>query len=568
MLREITKSICLLSHSQRLIFLLIIFIKVLFISLDIIGLILVGYVAAIFAGLNTPGLDKLIAFVSNLSGSGVTNSYAILLALTVFFFISKSVFSYLTNRYLSGFLAKIEYRLATKMFAEFMTAPLSDSEKVSVSELLQTLNYSVHAAISLSLNTFSVIVGEVFLVASISIYLALINLELFFAMAAVFGFLGWVISALLLKRSAIASQKVHQASLRSNSLLIAGSENIRLLMTSGKWTNFLEGFQKERADLAVQTARYTTITTLPRFLTEILILLGIAVLVMQRSFNANTIDAPTIAVYLGGIFRIVAALLPLQTSISTFKKVSVDSLLAFQFHSKFGVKQENFGREGSKFLNQEKDIELNNLNFKYPGSNKLLFRNVNIKVPFGTFLLVEGRSGAGKSTFADIVSGLRLPTSGEVFISGMPARDFVKSNPGVISYVSQDAKIFSGTLLQNITLNLNGEPFDEDLLKKSMDESALNELVAELPSGLGTSIGPGNIQLSGGQKQRIGLARAIYAGSEILILDEVTSALDKSTEGILVKHLRDNLGSKTIICISHTEAMKTLATLTLNISEL
>jgi ABC-type bacteriocin/lantibiotic exporter with double-glycine peptidase domain len=159
-------------------------------------------------------------------------------------------------------------------------------------------------------------------------------------------------------------------------------------------------------------------------------------------------------------------------------------------------------------------IKINNLKFKYSGSQTSAVEDVTLELSSGMYVAVVGPSGAGKSTFVDLLLGLHHPSSGSVEISGLEALTAIEKWPGAISYVPQEIQLVSGSISENV------------LLKKAQ----LNEYIDSNGEILDSNIGDEGGKLSGGQRQRIGIARALLTNPKILVMDEATSALDAQTE--------------------------------------
>lgn len=176
-------------------------------------------------------------------------------------------------------------------------------------------------------------------------------------------------------------------------------------------------------------------------------------------------------------------------------------------------------------LHDVKKLCIENLSFRFTG-RKLLLEDVDMEFRKGEIVCIVGESGCGKSTLMQILQGFYAPESGCVKIDGVridaPA-------PDVISAVPQDIYIFNGTVLENICFGQVPEDLNE--VAEFCREYGFDRFIDELPGGLMTIVGEEGINLSGGQKQLIAFARALYhEPSEILLLDEMTSSMDRETE--------------------------------------
>ncbi|MBS2969638.1 ABC transporter ATP-binding protein [Metabacillus sp. KIGAM252] len=196
-------------------------------------------------------------------------------------------------------------------------------------------------------------------------------------------------------------------------------------------------------------------------------------------------------------------------------------------------------------------IVSNNICFKYKnsGSNDVL-KSINAKIRANQMTAIVGSSGAGKSTFIDILMGLMKPDHGELLIDGGPLNDerltaWRKS----ISYVPQDSFLFNASIRENLTM-VHPNAKEPDLWQ-ALKFSSAAEFVRKLPEGLDTHIGDRGVRLSGGERQRLVLARAILRNPSILVLDEATSALDSENERKIQEALEGLKGKMTIIVIAH-----------------
>lgn len=202
-------------------------------------------------------------------------------------------------------------------------------------------------------------------------------------------------------------------------------------------------------------------------------------------------------------------------------------------------------------LKNFKNIELKNLSYKYSKDNKEnVIENLNIDIKENQFNVIAGTSGVGKTTILNIILGLYKPLSGEIKI-GNDSYDYItpKMWNHKIAYVPQDSLLFSGSIIENITL-FSDNP-DISIIESIIEKLNLTDLINSLENGINTDIGSLASKISGGQKQRIALARALYKKPEILILDEATSQLDEKTEQKILDYLIKNFKNKTIICVAH-----------------
>jgi ATP-binding cassette, subfamily C, bacterial len=180
-------------------------------------------------------------------------------------------------------------------------------------------------------------------------------------------------------------------------------------------------------------------------------------------------------------------------------------------------------------------------------------------VPAGSITVLIGPSGAGKTTLVDLLVGLYRPLSGSIAVDGVDLRDVSLSSwRSQIGYVPQELTLLRGTIFENISLG--DTAISEADVTEALRLAGATAFISELPKGIHTDIGTMGARLSGGQRQRLSLARALVGKPRLLLLDEVTSALDEGTEAEICQNISQLLGQLTIVAITHRPAWKNVAT--------
>lgn len=174
-------------------------------------------------------------------------------------------------------------------------------------------------------------------------------------------------------------------------------------------------------------------------------------------------------------------------------------------------------------------IEFKNLCLKYKDNNSELLSDLTATFNKGEFVVITGESGSGKSTLGKILTGFVKPDSGHYLIDNTEIQHFDQVK-NLFGYVTQDFFLLDDTLLNNIAIGEHQEEICMEKINDVIVASNLSELISTLPFGIHQPIGEMGNKLSGGQKQRIAIARALYKESKILVLDEITSALDTDNE--------------------------------------
>ena len=199
----------------------------------------------------------------------------------------------------------------------------------------------------------------------------------------------------------------------------------------------------------------------------------------------------------------------------------------------------------------KKEIMLSGISYHYPGMERNVLEDVEMRIPVGRSVGIMGVSGAGKTTAVDILLGLLIPQEGCVLVDGRDMREFYDGWLSCIGYIPQMIFMLDDTIRRNIAFGVIEEEIDDARVWEVLEEAQLAQFVRGLPDGLDTEIGERGIRLSGGQRQRIGVARALYTDPELLVFDEATSALDRGTEMAMLESIKCLHGKKTMVIIAH-----------------
>lgn len=207
---------------------------------------------------------------------------------------------------------------------------------------------------------------------------------------------------------------------------------------------------------------------------------------------------------------------------------------------------------GTKQLSKVKgNIQIENLTFRYPSSEKDVLAQVNLEIKSGETVALVGSSGSGKTTLANLIPRFYSPEQGEIRLDGESLHEIsLKSLRDQIALVSQEVVLFNDSVYNNISYGSNSQFTKEEVLNAAKLANAL-EFIEGLPQGFETQIGENGTRLSGGQKQRLAIARAILKNAPILVLDEATSALDNQSEKLVQEALDRLMTSRTTLVIAH-----------------
>ena len=204
--------------------------------------------------------------------------------------------------------------------------------------------------------------------------------------------------------------------------------------------------------------------------------------------------------------------------------------------------------EGKKTIKKFDEIQLNEVFFKYPNTEKNVLEGINVKFVKNKKIAIVGPSGSGKSTLLGLMIRLFDLDKGKITIGNEDIKDLRLSNlRSFFSLVSQDTVLFDGSISENIKYN---SKLSIKSIEKFAKLACLEEVIEKLPKGLNSQIGENGVKLSGGQRQRIAIARALAQQKSIILLDEPTSNLDLRTESQLFENL-NGIKNITLVVVAH-----------------
>ena len=253
----------------------------------------------------------------------------------------------------------------------------------------------------------------------------------------------------------------------------------------------------------------------------------------------------------GSVVALIALIENAYTPIAIFNVLYVQYKLDKASYKRFeeflGLKDDDQLRNGNAINADVGEIAIKNLSFQY-GERKII-DDLSLSIKKGEKIAFVGESGSGKSTLIKILLGLLKYNQGKVRLGDMELSGICLNNLyDRVSYLSQDAPVFDGTIKENLVFE---KKVSEEQMLGALSEVQLSHLVENLAEGLNTEIGEKGTRLSGGEKQRRALARLWFEDSELVILDEATSAMDNLTEENVMKSVMQKMKDKTVIAIAH-----------------
>ena len=320
---------------------------------------------------------------------------------------------------------------------------------------------------------------------------------------------------------------------------------------------FLQEFIQNYEKYGLANGQFMFLNQLPRIIIETLIVCALLFLIIEKMTMGYT---PMEIVPLLGVLALAAfRLMPSANRIVTLSNGIKFQLPLFEelYRELIAIKSRKYHQRKLKMADLPPSlpfanvIRVEHLGFYYPGTSEDVLTDVSFSIPKGSFVGIVGPSGAGKTTFVDILLGLFVPTRGRITVDGVDIRHELRAWQANIAYVPQSIYLIDATIRENVALGESTDEIDDVRVHKALTMAELDLFVNAQPKGIETMVGERGVKLSGGQRQRIGIARALYQQPEVLILDEATSALDNETEKSITDTILKFKGQITIIAIAH-----------------
>ena len=472
-----------------------------------------------------------------------------ILLLLCLVFIVKFCFLVLVNYKQYKYSMYLQSAISNKLIYKYLTMPYENYFTLKSSKILRNIKEEsgsfVHGVLIPVINIMTellVIIGIAILLVS-QVGVSSFSIILVFI---IFSFVYVKFSKKTILKMGHRRFEIDEKIINASNETFSGIREIKVNKVEGIFLNFFKLLFNKHAE---NMRKFLTYQTIPRLSIEVLLVVFLAIVMLLLAIQGNDF---TKIITLLGLFGIAAVrLIPSTNKIMIahqnirFYFVSINNLAKELFYKKNKNKNKNKHKEIIKF---NKNIRLSNINFSYIKKNTKVLNNLNISINKGDRIGIIGKTGSGKSTLVDIISGLVTNFKGQ-FLIDEKIVDLNKYQWGQkIGYVSQNTFIFNETIKFNISFN--------NLTKNSEILEVLNQaeslaFIKSLKKSVNTVIGEKAINLSGGQAQRLGIARSIFHKPELLILDEAFSGIDNFTEKKIVKNIFNNYKDMTIINIAH-----------------
>ena len=336
-----------------------------------------------------------------------------------------------------------------------------------------------------------------------------------------------------------------------------GFGGIKEILLTNKIEHFLRRYHQPNKTSGLMRKREYIFQYAPKLGVEIIAVFGLVGMCLFLILEGKPYQEVThmLGLMATAGFRLIPSFSRILNNLQAIRYgwASVDAL---EKEFKYNYEESNHDRSyPSSSFSFLKDIELSNVSFTYSKNRPEILSHLNITIPKGAVIGIDGESGSGKSTIVNLVLGLIQPTDGFIRVDGQNLEGIKVTHwQSMIGYVPQEIYLLDDTIRRNIAFGVEDSEINDDRIFKVLEMAQLSGLIENTRKGLELPLGERGVRISGGQRQRIGIARALYHDPEFIILDEATSALDQKTENEIISTLKPMIGKKTFLIIAHRQS--------------
>ena len=499
------------------------------------------------------------ALYNGLGLTSVTQFTIVMMLALIGAFVLKNLFLFLQSVVQLRFVYTNQFATSRKMMINFMNRPYEYYLNADTAVIQRSITSDVNNMYGLILSLLQ-LVSEMVVFACLVAVLLVVDAKMIMTIAALL-----VVVLLLIKvvikpimvRAGQENQDYYSGLFKWIEQAVMGIKEIKI---ANKEQYFINEYAKCGFGYVSAVQRYNLFNSTPRLLIETVCIAGLVLYMLVVMLQGATVTEmlPQLTTFGLAAMRLIPSANRINnylTNISYFEPffMGVSDHLQEDIHDESIVYDVEAYAHAKKIdkMDIAKEITLQDITYKYPNTETLIFDHADMTIPIGSAIGIVGTSGSGKTTIVDVMLGLLQLQTGNILADGVDVSTNYEGWLKNIGYIPQTIFMIDSTIRKNVAFGFADEDIDDERVWEVLKEAQLDEFVRGLPDGLDTGIGERGIRISGGQRQRIGIARALYEDPEVLVLDEATSALDNDTEAAIMDSINRLHGKKTLVIIAH-----------------
>ena len=493
----------------------------------------------------TRASDKLIAFTL----------FMILLSLL------KCLFELYKSKVSNRFVYNGAQKLSMRIYELLIKEDLREHSKKSAMQALNMVRNDTTSCIQIIMDCIGIVVNGITMT-GYGVMLIYVSKWMGAVSCAVLLLLMVFVFVRMRARMKAYGEKARACSIKANSQITIAYGSFKEMKIDDRSAFVLGKYKEASSDYAQVQGEYKyQLNSIAVILQNSIMAAMFVILAVILVFGTNlaTVLAPMV-VYITALVRMLPMAYTILSGMNNVEFAGKAYEAIRECIGKYAQIKEEEGRLGKlrqKRLTFEKGVSVRNLTFGYNDRVKI-FEDASIDIPLGCSIAIIGASGAGKTTFVDLLLGLLKPQSGHVFfddydiVEQRDSRGPCRASMGeLVSYIPQTVYLNGETVQNNVAFFEDEREIDKARVEECLRCAQIWEDVQRMPDGVHTLIGENGTAVSGGQRQRIALARALYKDFELLVMDEATAALDMETEMAVIDSIRQIKENKTLIMVTH-----------------
>lgn len=443
--------------------------------------------------------------------------------------------------------------LSGRLMRNYMKKPYPFHLEKNSSEILRSVTSDVNNLYELVMDVID-LVSNLLIIAMLAVYLLYTDVVITLVVAALLGLCSYFYFAIMRKRTVDygkQNQIYNGKMIQAVNQALGGIKEIKVL---ARENYFVRAYEENGRYYASSLKKSQFYRNAPKYLIETVCVCGVlATILIKLQMGADVQElVPQLSVFAMAAFRLLPSVNQVNNLLNgiLFLKPSIDRI--YEDLQEAGAKKNERPPERDyRRLPAADAVRFEHVTFRYPGTEKEILSDLSVELPLKKSIGLVGSSGAGKTTFMDLLLGLLSPDQGRICYGDSDIRDYPDAWGHKLGYIPQSIYLADDTIRRNVAFGIPDSEISEAKVRRALEEAQLLEFVDGLDDGLDTMVGESGVRLSGGQRQRIGIARALYQQPEILVLDEATSALDTETEQAVMEAVERFRGRCTLLMIAH-----------------